>query len=124
MAIASVVMVLFYVFFPAPYPRDGYTEASISGFLVELTRKIDGSCNTFPSSHVTFSWLLAFFAGLTTAAQQNRWIYPLYIFWAVLISISTVVLKQHFVLDVVSGIFLAAACYALGKNIVYERRFL
>ena len=118
---ASVIMLLFYTFFPAFYPRDGHTEASISGLLVEITRNIDGSNNTFPSGHVTFAWLLVFFIGLSNFSQKHKWIQPAYVLWALLISISTLVLKQHFIVDVFSGIILAIMCYFLGKHLVYER---
>ena len=119
--LASVVMLLFYTFFPAFYPRDIHTEASISGFLVDLTRAIDGPNNTFPSGHVTFAWLLVFFIGLSNFAKQHKWIQPAYILWAFLLSISTVVLKQHFIIDVFSGVTLAIICYFLAKHIVFER---
>jgi len=118
---ASVIMLLFYTFFPAFYPRDGYTEASLSGFLVEITRSIDGSSNTFPSGHVTFAWLLVFFIGLSNFAQKYKWVQIAYILWALLISISTLVLKQHFIVDVFSGMTLATLCYFLGKHLVFER---
>lgn len=121
--IASVIMIAFYTFFPVFYPRDGHTEASLSGLMVELTRTIDGANNTFPSAHVTFSWLLAFFAGMSAYAKKNRWIKPVYLSWALLISISTVTLKQHFIVDVFSGMVLAMACFVLAKNVVYERMF-
>ena len=118
---ASVIMILFYVCFPAFYPRDGYTDASLSGLMVEITRQIDGSNNTFPSSHVTFSWLLTYFVCLSGYAHRHKWARPLYLVWAFLISVSTVVLKQHFIIDVFSGVVLATACYILAKNLVYER---
>ena len=121
--IASVIMIAFYVFLPAFYPRDGYNEASLSGMVVEFTRTIDGANNTFPSAHVTFSWLLAFFAGISAYAKKNKWIKPAYLLWAFLISVSTVTLKQHFIVDVFSGIVLAVACYAFAKNMIYERVF-
>jgi membrane-associated phospholipid phosphatase len=122
--VASVIMIMFYTFFPVFYPRDGYTEASLSGLMVEFTRTIDGANNTFPSAHVTFSWILAFFAGMSVYAKKNKWIKPVYLLWAILISISTVVLKQHFIIDVFSGIALAMACFVLAKNVVYERMFV
>ena len=114
-------MLLFYTFFPAFYPRDGYTDSSLSGFLVEITRNIDGSNNTFPSTHVTFAWLMVFFIGLSNFSLKHKWIQSVYVLWAILISVSTLVLKQHFVVDVFSGIALATMCYFLGKHLVYER---
>ena len=118
---AYILMLSFYAVFPAFYPRDGFTATSISGFLVELTRSIDASNNTFPSGHVTFAWLLVCFIGLSEIAKKHKWVQFVYILWAFLISISTVVLKQHFLVDVFSGISLAVLCYFLAKHLVYER---
>ena len=123
--LASVVMNLFYVYFPVAYPRELWqvTEPSISGFFVNLTRQVDGSNNAFPSGHVTLSWLLVLFVGLTNFAKQRKWVQPLYVVWATLIAVSTLVLKQHFIVDVASGIVLALICFMLIKHIVYKRQF-
>ena len=119
---ATVVLSLFYIFFPSFYPRDGFVDNStISGFLVELTRKIDGAQNTFPSTHVTFSWLMVFFIGLASCAKKNKWIYFAYFIWAALVSISTLTIKQHYVIDVLSGVLLAYFCYRISKTIVFDR---
>ena len=119
--LAYVLMLIFYAFLPAFYPRAAYTEASLSGLLVELTRAIDGANNTFPSGHVTFAWLLVFFIGITNFAKKHNWVQFVYIVWACLISISTLVLKQHFIVDVFSGICLAILCYYLAKRFVFEK---
>ena len=118
---AYSLMLVFYTFLPAFYPRDGHMAASLSGALVELTRMIDGANNTFPSGHVTFAWLLVAFIGITNVAKKYSWIQPLYIIWACLISVSTLVLKQHFIVDVISGVTLAALCYFLAKRFVSQR---
>ena len=120
--LATAVLFLFYIFFPSFYPRENFIDnSSISGFLVEITRKIDGAQNTFPSSHVTFSWLITFFVGLSTCVKKNKWIYRGYFVWALLISLSTLAIKQHFIVDVFSGIILAFLCYLVSKKIVFVR---
>jgi membrane-associated phospholipid phosphatase len=120
--IASVVLSAFYISFPSFYPRENFTDSSsISGFLVELTRAIDGANNTFPSGHVTFAWILAFFINLTQRAKKHTWIRMAYYTWAILISFSTLALKQHFIVDVLSGVLLASICYFLSKNIIFKR---
>ena len=120
--IASVTLSIFYVLFPSFYPRESFVDpSSISGWLVELTRMIDGANNTFPSGHVTFSWLLAFFVGLTQYAKSRLWIRTVYYIWAILITLSTLALKQHFIVDVLSGILLAGMCYFLSKNIIFKQ---
>jgi len=119
--IATAVLSLFYVSFPAFYPRPPIGNDTISEWLLNLTRIADGAHNTFPSGHVTFSWLLTFFIGLTNYAKKHTWIKLAYIAWAALISMSTLLLKQHFIIDVVSGIILATVCYFLVKHFSFER---
>ena len=116
--LATLILAFFYIAFPSYYPREAYSDtSSLSGFLVDITRRLDGAHNTFPSSHVTFSWLATFYISLSACAQKNRWIKLGYIVWAILISISTLAVKQHYIVDVLSGFVLAAVCYHVAKNI-------
>ena len=91
---AYCLMLVFYTFLPAFYPREDYMAASLSGILVELTRMVDGANNTFPSGHVTFAWLLVLFIGITNYAKKCNWIQPLYIVWACLISAKRFVFQR------------------------------
>ena len=116
--VAGLTMSVFYVVFPSFYPREPIGDYSLSAALVEMTRMVDGPSNTFPSGHVTFSWILVFFVSLSEQARKFRWAYLL---WAVLITTSTLVLKQHFIVDAISGILLASVCYYFAKNTVFER---
>jgi len=119
--IATVILSFFYILLPAFYPRDGFVDNStISGFLVELTKKLDGAQNTFPSSHVTFSWLITFFIGLSACAKKNKWLRIGFLIWASLITLSTLAIKQHFIVDALSGILLAYLCYIFSKKMVFE----
>jgi len=121
-AVATLALSIFYVAFPSFYPRENFhTPGGISGFLLNLTRLIDGAHNTFPSGHVTFAWLLTFLVGLANCVKKNKLIYLGFFIWASLISVSTVVLKQHYIIDVFSGMALAAICYFLSKTIIFER---
>ena len=115
---SGIVMCLFYIFFPSFYPRELFVEVStVSGWLIEVTRSIDGPHNTFPSGHVTFAWLLMFFVNLSQYTRKHSWIKILYFCWAVLVSISTLTLKQHFIVDVISGIALATLSYYLCRKL-------
>lgn len=119
---SSTILCAFYIFLPSFYPRELFVDTTtISGWLIEITRSIDGPHNTFPSGHVTFAWLLVFFASLSQYTQKNRWIKLVYFLWAILVSISTLTLKQHFVVDVVSGMALATLSYYLGRKIFVIR---
>ena len=115
---SSVILCMFYIFLPSFYPRELFVDTStISGWLIEVTRSIDGPHNTFPSGHVTFAWLLVFFVNLSQYTQKHKWIKFVYFLWAILVSISTLTLKQHFIVDVASGLALASLSYYLGRKI-------
>jgi membrane-associated phospholipid phosphatase len=120
--VATGILCLFYLFFPSYYPRPEHTFVTLAERLVELTYNVDKSCNTFPSGHVTFSWI-AFLSVLRTPAYKNNVVVRLsYISWIILITLSTLTLKQHYVFDVVSGIVLALVCYR-STSIVIKARF-
>jgi len=115
-SIATLILSLFYVLFPSFYPRIPIEATTLSEQFLNLTRTIDGAHNTFPSGHVTFAWLLTFCISHATSARKFAWLKPAYALWAVLISVSTLVLKQHYIFDVFSGLALAIICYYCAKN--------
>jgi membrane-associated phospholipid phosphatase len=120
--IAGIILCLFYIFFPSFYPRPEIVDTGgLSNALVELTRAIDGAHNTFPSGHVTFSWMLAFYVGLSQKGKQHSMLKYAYFCWAILISISTLTLKQHYLIDVVSGVALAGIIFYIFKNVYLFR---
>lgn len=65
----------------------------------------DGAGNTFPSTHVAVTTLLA----LRLARRPRPW---LWIGWAVAIDLSTLLVKQHFVVDVIGGSIVAFFAHA------------
>lgn len=120
--VATIVLNIFYVMYPAFYPRSDY-QIALSGLseqVLHWTRKVDGANNTFPSGHVTFAWLMFWAIKHSTAARVKRWLTPSFFAWAVLVSFSTLTLKQHYVVDVFSGIALATAAHMLSKRIIYR----
>jgi membrane-associated phospholipid phosphatase len=108
---ATIVLNLFYIYLPSFYPRTEFEVATISEYLVELTRAIDKANNTFPSGHVTFAWLVFYAAYFSQLAGKYRIVKLAYLVWATMISLATLTLKQHYIVDVVSGIFLATLCF-------------
>tara|TARA_R110000824_G_scaffold166215_12_gene342964 strand:+ start:433 stop:846 length:414 start_codon:yes stop_codon:yes gene_type:complete len=108
---ATVVLNIFYIYLPSFYPRIEFEVATISEYLVELTRAIDKANNTFPSGHVTFAWLIFYAASFSQLAGKYKIIKFTYLIWASMISFATLALKQHYIVDVVSGIFLATLCF-------------
>ena len=109
--LAAMVLNVFYVLLPSFYPRESFEITGAATWFLSLTKELDGSNNTFPSGHVTLSWLL--FLNIAKANAIKNRIIPkiLFFVWAIGISISTVVLKQHYIVDVFAGIILALLCF-------------
>ena len=81
------------------------------GFFVWTLKEIYSSdlrYNCFPSLHVAQCFLAAF-----ACYRVHRGVGVVAGVWALLVGISTVYTKQHYVLDVICGVFLASAAYVL-----------
>jgi len=107
--IATLILSIFYVIFPSHYPRPVIDVHSISTFILDLTYYIDGANSTFPSSHVTFSFVMLLYA-MRCDLLNNTYGKFMYCLWFMLICMSTIFLKQHYILDVVAGIFAGYLC--------------
>ena len=105
--VCSMFLLFFYTVLPSFYPRVEFEITSLSTQLVDLTRTFDASNNTFPSGHVTFSWLMFLAMSKTRIARIQFGLAPLFLLWALGISLSTLVIKQHFLVDVMAGCTLA-----------------
>tara|TARA_R100000458_G_C8254417_1_gene230751 strand:- start:374 stop:1012 length:639 start_codon:yes stop_codon:yes gene_type:complete len=113
--IATVTLNLFYYFFPSFYPRTDFIIDGFSDLILQVTREVDGANNTFPSGHVCFAWLMFWAVYYSKVAKQLKGIKSLYLLWAIGVSLSTLVLKQHYVVDVISGASLATTCFFISK---------
>jgi membrane-associated phospholipid phosphatase len=109
--LATFIINFFYIFLTSFYPREVFEITNMSEALLSATRELDGSNNTFPSGHVAFSWLM--YIGITKSKIGNKiqGLKSLYLLWAIGISMSTLVLKQHYIADVICGILLAYVSY-------------
>ena len=113
------ITILFYLIYPtcqnlrpAEFARDNLLTRFTAWFY-----RFDTNTNVCPSIHVLGS-AAAMFAGLDCRAFRRRGRRIALIAAALLISVSTVFLKQHSVLDVLAALPLCAAAYLL----VYARK--
>ena len=114
---AVLVLTVFHILLPSFYPRQPLDPAlSLSVWLVQVTRDVDAACNTFPSGHVAFAWVLYFCVRLSEVAKRRKSLSALYLLWAALISLSTLMLKQHYIFDVIAGIFLAYIAVTMARK--------
>ena len=122
--LAAVLMSIIHMIWPAIYPRQEFAATNLSELLVKFTREIDGASNTFPSGHVAFSWLMFIAVCKSKVSKINRGLTSLFLLWAIGVSLSTLVIKQHFVADVFSGIATAFLSFYVAGLFVGRQRNL
>ncbi|WP_270474737.1 phosphatase PAP2 family protein [Clostridium cochlearium] len=94
---------LIYYFFQTTVPRPTIYGNDIFSFLTLLIYKYDKPFNCFPSIHVVTSYLMI--KGINSIDCSKK-IKHLVIFMSILIIVSTLFIKQHVILDVISAILL------------------
>lgn len=87
---------------PLTIVRPPIADASLSGRLLGALYAVDAPTNLFPSLHVSLSSLFA----LAVAKERPHWKCRL-LAWAALIAVSTLFIRQHYVIDVLAGALLA-----------------
>ncbi len=111
--IAALIADVFWYVWPIRVKRSPLTGSSISLRLINLMRRYNKPGNAFPSSHVFVSLITGYW--LCTA-------FPLYALFgavcAALIVLSTVLIKQHYIVDVLGGFVLAATAIYLANTIL------
>ncbi|HVE72186.1 MAG TPA: phosphatase PAP2 family protein [Thermoanaerobaculia bacterium] len=101
--------VFFFVIYPTAAPRPDRVVGE--GFAVWGLRALyssDPPYNCFPSLHVAHSFVSAL-----TCRRVHRDLSTVAIVSAALVALSTLFTKQHYVLDVIAGVFLALVAYVV-----------
>ncbi|MBI1289100.1 MAG: phosphatase PAP2 family protein [Flavobacteriales bacterium] len=102
--VSTVIFVLF------PGELGYHRPEHVAGFnyLFQALYDVDKPHNLFPSLHVTFSSMTA----LAIAHQSDvRWFRWVIAGWALLIALSVVLVHQHHVFDIVTGLMLGFCCF-------------
>jgi membrane-associated phospholipid phosphatase len=118
------VSVIIFTLWPTTYPRELYPLPhhldAITYSAFDSLRAADSPASCCPSLHVSSVFLSAFIF-----LDDRRDKFPFYLIWATLIALSTLTTKQHYVLDVISGLLLAIGMYGFFHKLVpYRKRSL
>jgi membrane-associated phospholipid phosphatase len=82
-------------------------------FLFALLYRFDMPYNLVPSLHITYSFLISFWV---LAYNKSKIIIGIFTGWLLLISISVLVIHQHHLLDIFSGILLALISFYIFQS--------
>ena len=83
--------------------------------LVSFIYSVDSSTNVCPSIHVYNSVMMCVSLLKSRKIKQHTWLCFLIIVLAILICMSTVMIKQHAFVDIVWALVLAIVIYSIGK---------
>jgi membrane-associated phospholipid phosphatase len=113
--LANVTAYLFYVTLPVAFPRPELG-ASLSDRILAWQYQVDfhPGANKLPSLHVAFIWIVAI---ACRKQRLGRFGDALVVLSAGVISLSTLFVKQHIILDVVTGAALGFAAWFAAKRI-------
>lgn len=103
-AVSTVVFVLF----PGELGYARLDHVAGFDFLFQTLFQVDKPHNLYPSLHVTFSSLTALAMAHQTKVEWFRYVIG---FWAVLIAASVILVHQHHLFDIVTGLMLGYGTY-------------
>ena len=113
--IANVTAFSVYLLFPVAFPwPDLGTTISDRTLALALSLDFDPAANKFPSLHVTFAWIVYF---LCRGQPRQRMVEWGVLATAILITASTVLVKQHILFDAAGGIAWATGSWLLASRI-------
>ena len=120
---ARLICFVCFVFFPTTNTRPELTGSDIFTGAVHFLYQIDKPLNLFPSIHCMASWFSCI--GLRKCENVPKWYQNLSKFIAVLVFISTLALRQHVLIDVISGILVAEVTWQISRRTngyqIYQR---
>ena len=100
--VSIIICFLIYILFPTAMIRPETSISGVTGFIIKTVYWVDTPIlNCFPSMHCLISFILIYFS---LFEKEVKPVYKLItIVWGLLIVLSTVFVKQHVVIDVISA---------------------
>lgn len=118
--IAKLFCLFFFLIFPTTLERPFFSPDSFSLLLTTLIYKTDTPVNLFPSIHCLESWM-CFRAALSLKKVSPSYKYFMFLF-TILVFLSTILIKQHVLIDIVGGILVVEAGIFLTKKYHIDKK--
>lgn len=111
--ISMCICYLFYYFYPVEISRPIISNNTLPNKIVNIIYEVDRPLNCFPSIHVLNTYIIMRF----TRMKDNKSWFIYTGLMGILIILSTLFIKQHYVLDGIAAIFIAEIVIALTKKV-------
>ncbi|CCV64982.1 conserved hypothetical protein [Alteracholeplasma palmae J233] len=119
--ITHIACILIYITFPTTIVRPEIPNTNFFNWLTNLIYKSDVPNNLLPSMHSTISWLCFRPFIKTDKLKAPKWLVLTQFIIAVLVFMSTVTIKQHYIIDVIAAVILVEIIYFIvGKTNWYK----
>lgn len=103
--IAEAIAFLIFIAYPTMISRPEASGGGAIRWLLNVIYQNDTPVNCFPSLHCLQSWLC--WRGLRLASGSKTWYDGINLIFSLLVCASTVLIRQHFLLDIPGGVLLA-----------------
>lgn len=117
MIAGKIICFIVYIFWQSTVPRPAVVGEDLFAHLMRHVYSHDQPVNCLPSIHVLTTFIIMMIA--IKRKDANKWEVPLVSIIGSMIILSTLFTKQHAILDVLAGIVLAIAMYAVFQWILY-----
>lgn len=107
--IGETICFLVFVLYPTALVRPEVTGDGIFDVILKITYVLDEPNNLLPSIHCFVSWLS--WVGVRNHPKVPRWYQIVSLFCAIAVCVCVLAIRQHVILDVITGILLAEASY-------------
>lgn len=112
--LSRIVCLIFYLVVPTTNVRPNVDPSGFWNQLLLYLYSIDAADNLFPSIHCLVSWFC--YIGIRGNEKIPKWYRGLSCIMALLVCASTLLTKQHVIIDVIGGILLAEFCIWFSKK--------
>ncbi len=112
--LSRIVCLIFYLVVPTTNVRPNIDPSGFWNQLLLYLYSIDAADNLFPSIHCLVSWFC--YIGIRGNQKIPKWYRGLSCIMALLVCASTLLTKQHVIIDVIGGILLAEFCIWFSKK--------
>lgn len=119
---AELICLVFFLAYPTTGNRPEISGAGIWNTLTKIIYWFDSPVNLFPSIHCLKSWFC--FRGAMQSVKLPKWYRVFMLLFSILVCASTVLVKQHVVLDIAGGILAAEAGLFLSRKFRFGRIFV
>lgn len=107
-----------FVFLPCSFPRAEIIGKNIFDRMVALVYRLDEPVNLFPSLHCYASMMC--YLGIKEDSRIPDWYKTFSYIFAIIVSISTVLVKQHVIVDGIAGVLLAYLTFSISQKIIVK----